>query len=77
MALSAEMILRIDEAILELAENPRPDGVTSLQKLTKANRCRNLEHCQLFSLQSTRRSPPPIVMLVAIATLADRLYHQG
>jgi mRNA interferase RelE/StbE len=39
-ALSAEIILRIDEAILDLAENPRPDGVTKLKGTDRTYRIR-------------------------------------
>jgi mRNA interferase RelE/StbE len=40
MALSTEMIVRIDETILELAENPRPDGVKKLKGTDRSYRIR-------------------------------------
>ncbi len=40
LALPASIILRIDEAILDLAENPRPDGVTKLKGSDRTYRLR-------------------------------------
>jgi mRNA interferase RelE/StbE len=51
MALPVEMILRIDEAVMDLAENPRPDGVTKLKGSDRIYRIRVGDYRVVYDIQ--------------------------
>jgi mRNA interferase RelE/StbE len=55
MALPVEIILRIDEAVLELAENPRPDGVTKLKGSDRTYRVRVGDYRVVYDIYDQER----------------------